>query len=295
MAGTVLCEPTELYNILNQFSRSPRLAESNYLCLIDTRAERDYNESHVITAIKAKWDCDGRLVMPPSVEVDSVKYIIVYDGNTSSLLPSGPARECAERLEKFSRNPIRILNGGYERFSVFYPFFRTQKIIYTIKELENLRPYPVEILPGQLYMGDHEQAGNSCIIKDLKLKALVSVCEASDLVSEDGNCAVMNICVPDSADADLYASFENLCVFVGSHLSSGSAVLIFSGHGISRCSAASMAFLVYHLKYTLKDAWDHVLQCKRNMRPNRGFVQQLSNWELQTLGRRITDVSEPNF
>lgn len=34
MAGLVLCEPTELYNILNQVTKLSRLAEPNYLCLL---------------------------------------------------------------------------------------------------------------------------------------------------------------------------------------------------------------------------------------------------------------------
>lgn len=34
MADLVLCEPIELYNILNQVTKVSRLAETNYLCLL---------------------------------------------------------------------------------------------------------------------------------------------------------------------------------------------------------------------------------------------------------------------
>ena len=34
MTGLVLCEPTELYNILNQVTKLSRLTEPNYLCLL---------------------------------------------------------------------------------------------------------------------------------------------------------------------------------------------------------------------------------------------------------------------
>uniref|UniRef100_A0A4W5JCI7 Serine/threonine/tyrosine interacting-like 1 n=1 Tax=Hucho hucho TaxID=62062 RepID=A0A4W5JCI7_9TELE len=295
MAGTTFCEASELYNILNQYTRLSRLAEFNFLCLIDARAKGQYNASHIITARNAKWDSKGKLIMPVGVEVESMRYIVVYDSSTSSLQGSGEAIECAEALTKSSRHPVQILKGGYQRFSAFYPFFRTQKILYTIKELESLRPYPVELLPGQLYLGDYKQAINPHVLKDLKLSALVNVSEDSCHMFEKGNHTILHINVSDSVDADLYSSFERICVFIASRLNTGSAVLIFSSHGISRCSAAAMAFLLHHLKYSLGEVWEHVLQCKTNMRPNRGFVQQLSDWELHTLGRRLTDIAEPRY
>ncbi|KAL0994500.1 hypothetical protein UPYG_G00123070 [Umbra pygmaea] len=295
MAGTTFCEVPELYNILNQYIRCSRLAEFNYLCLIDARAKGEYNASHIITAKNAKWDSKGTFIIPPEVEVESMRYIVVYDSSTRSLQDSGEAVQCAEALSKSSRYPVKILKEGYQRFSAFYPFFRTQKILYTIKELESLRPYPVEILPGQLYLGDYKQAVNPEVLKDLKLSALVNVSEDGSHMFEKGNNTMLHICVADSEVADLYASFERISVFIGTRLNMGAAVLIFSSNGISRCSAVAMAFLLHHLKYTLKEAWEHVLQCKTNMRPNRGFVQQLSDWELHTLGRRITDIAEPCY
>lgn len=102
-------------------------------------------------------DFDGKFIMPMDVEIDSMRYIIVYDSNTHSLLDSGktlpfltfyelwkppncifvigPAIDCADCLEKASRFPVQILNGGYEKFSALYPFLRTQKILYSIRVL----------------------------------------------------------------------------------------------------------------------------------------------------------------
>ncbi|XP_059400950.1 serine/threonine/tyrosine-interacting-like protein 1 [Carassius carassius] len=295
MAGKVLCEASKLYNILNQYTHLPRLAESNYLCLIDARAAESYNFSHIITAGNAKWDSDGKFIMPLDVEVESMKHIIVYDSSTHSLSDSGPAIDCADSIEKASQFPVQILSGGYEKFSALYPFLRTQNIIYTIKELESLNPYPVEILPGKLYMGDYRQATNLQILKDLKINALVNLSDECSLVFKKANCTVLHIRIADSSEADLIASFERMCIFIGSHLNTSSSVLIFSTLGVSRCSAVTMAYIMHHLKYTLKEAWNHIQQCKANMRPNRGFVQQLSDWELQTVGKRMTDISEPNY
>uniref|UniRef100_A0A8C8S7Z7 Serine/threonine/tyrosine interacting like 1 n=1 Tax=Pelusios castaneus TaxID=367368 RepID=A0A8C8S7Z7_9SAUR len=179
MAGLVLCEPTELYNILNQSTKLSRLTEPNYLCLLDARTKHEYNESHVITARRVK------------------------------------------------------------------------------QELDAFQPYPVEILPAQLYMGDCKQACDQQIQKDLKIKTQVNISEETAMAL--------------------------------------GAVLVFSTLGLSRSSTAVMAFLMHSSHYPLKRAWKHVQTCKTNMRPNRGFVQQLSDWESQIYGSVITDVSEPQY
>ncbi|XP_071783088.1 serine/threonine/tyrosine-interacting-like protein 1 [Centroberyx gerrardi] len=295
MAGIIMCEPCELYNILNQYSHVPRLAEINYLCLIDARERQHYNVSHIVTARHVKRDSDGTFLMPEAVEIDSMQYIVVYDSDTSSLQGQGGAVECAQTLAKASLYPIHIVKGGYQKFSALYPFLRTVKIMYTIMELETLQTYPVEIIAGLLYMGDHKQATNRNLREDLKISAMVNISQSSSLEFEKGKQTILNIPVADSVMSDLYSSFETLCVFIGSHLNMGSRVLICSSHGISRCSAVTIAFLMHHLKHTLQEAWEYVLKCKNNMRPNRGFVQQLSDWELHTMGKTLTDVSEPHF
>lgn len=45
-----------------------------------------------------------------------------------------------------------------------------------------------------------------------------------------------------------------LCLCAGSHVSKGSPELVFSTQGIGRCSAATIAFLMYHL-------WSRLLLC----------------------------------
>uniref|UniRef100_A0A674KAI7 Serine/threonine/tyrosine interacting like 1 n=1 Tax=Terrapene triunguis TaxID=2587831 RepID=A0A674KAI7_9SAUR len=175
MAGLVLCEPTELYNILNQSTKLSRLTEPNYLCLLDARTKREYNESHVITARRVK------------------------------------------------------------------------------QELDAFQPYPVEILPAQLYMGDCRQACDQQIQKDLKIKAQVNISE---------------------------------------EIATLSLALIFQD---TNFSTAVMAFLMHSSHYPLKRAWKYIQKCKTNMRPNRGFVQQLSDWESQIYGSAITDISEPHY
>ncbi|XP_045894699.1 serine/threonine/tyrosine-interacting-like protein 1 [Micropterus dolomieu] len=297
MAEIMICEPFELYNLLNQCSCVSRLAEINYLCLIDARETQDYIMSHIITAKNVKMDSEGTFLLPEAVEVDSMQHVVVYDSNTSCLQEEGRAVECAEALAKASLHPVHIVRGGFHRFSALYPFLRTEKILYTIMELENLKMYPVEIIAGLLYLGDQKQVRDSSILKHLKISTIISISQNDTLESGSikGNQTILNIPVADSVVSDLYSSFERICSFIGSHINMGSHVLIVSRQGRSRCSAVTIAFLMHHLKYTLQEAWKYMLKCKPNMRPNTGFLQQLSDWELHTMGTKVTDISEPKF
>ncbi|NXF45551.1 STYL1 protein, partial [Oceanites oceanicus] len=319
MAGMALCEPRQLYNILNQHRRISRLAEPNYLCLLDARTQREYDESHIITARRIEQSPTGEYLVPDSEELGCVRYCVVYDCETSSLdccdyeeeekekgtcdpchflisldAEEGTAVRYARSLEQFTRHPVLVLSGGYKRFSACYHFLRTQKILWMPQqELDSFQPYPVEILPAKLYMGNFKQACDQQIQKDLKIKAQVNISEQpATLFAEGGK--YLHISVPDSLEADLFSTFATICHFIDAQLDRG-AVLVFSSLGISRSSTVTMAYLIHSCQFSLKRAWDYVLKCKTNMRPHRGFVKQLSDWETQIYGTPITDVSEPNY
>uniref|UniRef100_A0A8C9M1B9 Serine/threonine/tyrosine interacting like 1 n=1 Tax=Panthera tigris altaica TaxID=74533 RepID=A0A8C9M1B9_PANTA len=217
MAGLVLCEPTELYNILNQVTKLSRLTEPNYLCLLDVRSKWEYDESHVITA---------------------------------------------RRVEK---------------------------------ELDAFQPYPVEIIPGRIYLGNFRQACDPKIQKDLKIKAHVNVSmEAGPFFVDDAD-SLLHIKIEDSPEADLSPFLRHLCHFLELHLQLGSVILVFSTLGISRSCAAILAFLMHWNGQTLKKSWAYVKKCKTNMRPNQGLVAQLSEWEKVVLGDRVTDTLDPLY
>ncbi|KAM8834984.1 serine/threonine/tyrosine-interacting-like protein 1 [Synchiropus picturatus] len=292
MAKILLCEPLELFNLLNQRCRVNRLSEINFLCLFDARKVQAFNMSHIITARSMKVDSEGKFLLPESVEVESMQHVVVYDGNTSSLQQQGKAMACARVLANETIYPVHILKGGFERFSALYSFLRTEKILYTIRELEKLKSYPVEILAGMLYMGDEEQGLDPEVYRDLKIKAVISISESSNMESMDRNQSIFYIPVADAGHSDLYSRFDKICSFIDAYINMRARVLIVSKQGRSRCSAVSIAFLMHHHGYTLEDAWRYMLKCKPSMRPNTGFIEQLSQWEFQLRGEKLTNISE---
>uniref|UniRef100_A0A8C0SL44 Serine/threonine/tyrosine interacting like 1 n=3 Tax=Canidae TaxID=9608 RepID=A0A8C0SL44_CANLF len=313
MAGLVLCEPTELYNILNQVTKLSRLTEPNYLCLLDVRSKQEYDESHVITARRVKKK-ENEYLIPESVDLECVKYCVVYDNNTSTLeiilreqdeddnsddsrqeLVPGAAVACGRALAQLTHHPVCILKGGYECFSAMYHFFRTQKIIWMPQELDAFQPYPAEIMPGKIYLGNFRQACDPKIQKDLKIKAHVNISMETGpfFINDDDN--LLHIKIEDSLEANIFPFLRHLCHFLEIHLQLGSVILVFSTLGISRSCAAILAFLIHWNEQTLKKSWAFVKKCKNNMRPNRSLVAQLSEWEKVILGDFVTDILDPLY
>ncbi|NWT70469.1 STYL1 protein, partial [Prunella himalayana] len=316
MAGVMFCEPRHLYNIINQYRWRSRLSEPNYLCLLDARSQLEFDDSHIVTAQRIELSPAGEYVIPNPEELGYVRFCVVYDHDTGFLASTndqeeeededetgislvslgaeeGDALFHARNLEQFTRHPVLLLKGGYRRFSACYHFLKSHKTLWMPQELDTFQPYPVEILPAKLYMGNFKQASDKQIQKDLRIKALVNVSEQPvTLFAEEGQS--LHVSVPDSLEADLFSSFPTISHFIDAQLEVG-AVLVFSSLGISRSSTATMAYLMHSCRFSLQRAWKYLLKCKMNMRPNRGFVEQLSAWETQIYGYPNTDVSEPNY
>ncbi|NXI08633.1 STYL1 protein, partial [Irena cyanogastra] len=322
MAGVMFCEPRHLYNIINQYRWKSRLTEPNY-----ARSQYEFDDSHIVTAQRIELSPAGEYVIPNPEELGYVRFCVVYDHDTgflgsthyqeeeeeeeeeetdgdtkptwtnSSLVSldaeEGDALFHARNFEQFTRHPVLLLKGGYKLFSACYHFLKSQKTLWMPQELDTFQPYPVEILPAKLYMGNFKQASDKQIQKDLRIKALVNISEQPvTLFAEEGKS--LHVSVPDSLEADLFSSFTTISHFIDAQLDVG-AVLVFSSLGISRSSTATMAYLMHSCRFSLQRAWKYLLKCKMNMRPNRGFVEQLSAWETQIYGCPVTDVSEPNY
>lgn len=158
--GILLLECSEFYNILNQAGKYPRLSDPNYLLLLDTRQMHDYSESHIITAKFAPRNDIGAFLVPYEAELQTKEHVVIYDSNTSSLKEkNSTALSCAKLMwDMGSKNPVQVIKGGYEDFSGLYPFLRTQKIMYTTRELDVINTYPVEVIPGFLYLSTFQQS-----------------------------------------------------------------------------------------------------------------------------------------
>ena len=59
----------------------------------------------------------------------------------------------------------------------------------------------------------------------------------------------------------------------------GGVVLVHCVAGVSRSATICLAYLVSHNHMSLQQAWQHVKKVRPWVKPNKGFLQQLSDWE----------------
>nr|XP_039259818.1 serine/threonine/tyrosine-interacting-like protein 1 [Styela clava] len=297
MTGLVLVEPTELYNILNQRTVYPCLSDTNFLLLLDARKKLEYDESHVICAKRAPCSEDEIFSVPYDAELECKTHVIVYDSNCRTLREKGRAVKCASTMAgNGSKNPVKILRGGYEDFSAMYPFLRTQKIIYLPQELDVLNTYPCEILPSILYIGTKDQACSKTVHKDLKIQAHLNMSHSTDaFFTEEDKSTYLQIPIEDNCEADFSSNIPRILDFIANNRKTLRTMLVWSDRGISRSAAACIAYLMTYYKWPLKDAWRHIKTCKFTVRPNRGLVRQLSDYEEKLHENRMTNVDDPNY
>ncbi|XP_014665423.1 PREDICTED: serine/threonine/tyrosine-interacting-like protein 1 [Priapulus caudatus] len=248
-----LVELTDLFNYINQEGRFVYLSNPNYLLLLDARDKIAYAEDHIITARNVLQTDSVEFVPPCDTQLECQMCVVVYDGNTSDLNSDGAAVKCARMItENGSRNPVKILKGGYEQFSARYPFLRTKKMIYMPRELDALNTYPLEVVPGRLYLGKRRAHR----VPDATLIACSSTSAGKIMLKDDTG-----------------------------------AVLVYSNLGICRSVAMILAYLMYKQQCTLNLAWTHVKRCCVSMKPNRGFVNELTRWERHLGIEPKTDVT----
>ncbi|XP_064612955.1 serine/threonine/tyrosine-interacting-like protein 1 [Liolophura sinensis] len=296
MKSLELLDPTHLYNMLQHATVFPCLSDPNFTLLLDAREKSDYNESHVITAKKAPVDSNKDFIIPYDAELECKQNVVIYDSNTTDLAEDSPAVRCGKAMwDMGSRNTVKILKGGYEQFSALYPFLRTQKILYMPREMDELETYPAEIIPGLLYLGNWRQANAPNVQKDLKIQAHINCCVETGSFFSESSDNLLHLPVPDENDSHLFTSFKKACTFIDKFKDEKKVVLVFSQLGISRSATVVMAYLMYHFKWSLKEAYEHALKCSPIVRPNRGFVVQLQQLEKQLHGRSSTDIRDPNF
>ncbi|XP_065830904.1 serine/threonine/tyrosine-interacting-like protein 1 [Oscarella lobularis] len=281
MACIALCEPTELYNLLNRCSDYPNVSDPEYVLLLDARDSRAYDLDHVITAKHVKKSDDG-FRLPVGINLETKLNCIVYDGKTSLLTESSPAVECAQLLSVNGvQDPVKVLRGGYEKFTALYPFLRTQKVSFTPRELDNFQVHPVEILPELVYLGTSKQAANHTMMSKMKIGAFLSCLSSKE--TKRSRHTEFFIEIEDSNDADISQYFEKASDFIDNHLQQGRRVLLCGDYGWSRSAAMLLAFLIRYKKWTFQDAHSHVMNCTPYIKPNQGFIRQLSEWEKRCL------------
>eukprot|EP00731_Ephydatia_muelleri_P023673 Em0015g1256a len=266
---------------MTQCSRLPAVVNEMHLLLFDARHAVAYNDCHILLAKHAKKDPDGKYRVPFGVYLPTCQNCVVYDSNTVSPLEDTHAVQLAHMMSSNgSRNAVKVLKGGYERFSAEYPFLRTQKILYTPTELECLPHYPSEIIPLFLYLGDERHAFSAATNHDVKIHVHLNASHKLDTLYS-GAISELRVEACDDPATNLLPKFGDIVDFLESHRNKSERVLVFSEMGVSSAAVITIAYLMKKSHWSLKVATDHVRACRPQVQPAQGFINQLTEWEKQ--------------
>jgi protein-tyrosine phosphatase len=161
--------------------------------------------------------------------------------------------------------------------------FKNNKLHQVPIELKSTNIYldsdlPDEIIPG-LFLGSIDSASNTELMKELKIKHILSVCgEIPNAIRTEiqNNFNSKLISVDDNGQDDL--KFEECFQFIDDALVND-RILVHCWKGVSRSSSICIYFLMKKQKISLNEAYHLVLSKRPIIQPNPGFIQKLKEKE----------------
>jgi len=281
----------ELYNALNQVSRhSAFIYNPLYMLIIDTRSVDDYTNHHIQSAVHCTTLADNKI----ATQIRNFLRIVVYGygENRESENRTGPSLQAqVVRLLSELELDFEIMEGTYDSYYERFPFICNQLTCWTEPARhEHLNIYPSLILEDWCYQGAGYQATDEELIKSMGITHIINI--TTDLESSVDGIQYLNINLQDEGKSDLYPHFLAVQDFMDSCKKEEGKILIHCNMGISRSSAASLAYIMKQEQCSLLDAFAFLKSRRQVCAPNRGFLLQLAQFELFLFGESVTDATE---
>ncbi|KAG7463094.1 hypothetical protein MATL_G00191770 [Megalops atlanticus] len=291
--------PQQVYNLLNAEAGEPALHDPNYILILDCRSAERYKQSHLVTARASVTVIHPELgCLISCVQLQEFSIILLYAEEGHSPVGSEEARadspslqRCFFQLSALGMDPV-ILLGGFSAFHQLYPFLCTPRMVLLEPERRALTIYPSEILEGALYQGSAVQAQNYRIIKNLHITHVVNA-TADCPDAFPSMLSYLRLRLSDDSQQDLSEALPLAARFIAGALAGGAGrVLVHCSLGRSRSSVLTIAFLMEHKRWSLQHAFRWLKDRRACAAPNAGFLRQLSVYEEQLFGQRLTALED---
>lgn len=115
-------------------------------------------------------------------------------------------------------------------------------------------------------------------LNDSRISLVVNVTKELPLLPLDG-ARSLRIGVSDDTLANIFSYFRSITDAIQGEVDKGGVVLVHCVAGVSRSATICLAYLIRHNHMSLQQAWQHVKKVRPWVKPNKGFLQQLSDWE----------------
>lgn len=288
----------ELFNCLNDGTMNSYIMDPFYILILDIREREKYDSSHIVTAQPSD------VIYTELVLLFNYGYIggrtslkdftmVVICGESSCDLSNPCCRELQlyRELQDIGIQPS-LLKGGFKVFHSQYPFLCTNIHITNEQERKQfLQTYPSEIIEGRLYQGRGDQATNMSVVENLKVTHIVNVCTEHHNAFPD-KVTYLNINIEDLNSSCLKSYFSKSCEFIRNAVGSDGCVLVHCNLGMSRSSTISLSYLMESRHWHLKEAYDFMKSKRQAVKPNRGFLRQLCDFEKELFGKQLTDPDD---
>ena len=277
---------SQLYNSMNDGQLSPYLYDPMYMLIIDTRCKEDYLSQHINTAIHVS---ELDYVMSRENLADFTMIILYDNKGLSHSLKDSTLSSIYDVMHEKKLDPF-ILVGGFDRFQARHPYLCSSTIARTERQRQLLiKNYPSIILEDQLFLGRGDQATNWTVVSNLGITHVVNITREHPDAFPD-KLKYLRVELDDDNSSNLLRQLPNCTEFITDSINSGGKVLVHCNLGVSRSSTVTIAYLMHSRKWILRDAHDFIKDRRPIIRPNHGFVNQLSRFEEMVFGKKYTDV-----
>lgn len=288
----------ELYNCLNDGTMNAYIMDPFYILILDIREREKYDTSHIVTAQPSDVIYTELVLMfnygyvGGRTSLRDFTMVVIY-GESLCDLNDTTCRELElyRELQDFGIQPS-LLKGGYEAFHNQYPFLCSSIRVTDEQERKKyLQAYPSEIIEGKLYQGRGDQATCKIVIKNLMVTHIINVCTEHPNAFPD-EVSYLNVNIEDLNSSCLKTYFAKCYEFIKNALDSGGCVLVHCNLGMSRSSTISLSYLMDSRHWSLKEAYEFMKSKRQAVKPNRGFLRQLCDFEEEILGKKVTDPDD---
>jgi atypical dual specificity phosphatase len=98
------------------------------------------------------------------------------------------------------------------------------------------------------------------------------------------NFVYLNVDLLDLPDSDIRSHFDTVLVFMHEAVEKGGRVLVHCNAGVSRSSTFVIAYIMRFHQKRFNDAFSQVKSARSSIRPNDGFMKQLTAYDLELTG-----------
>ena len=163
-----------------------------------------------------------------------------------------------------------------------FPFLLAKgPLEFTLRPGKHAKAFPHKILDN-LYLGCIDCARNP-ILPDF-IQCLVNASNLK-LTPESKRIKYFDVNVWDDESQQINDFFVQSSDFIESAIGENKSVQVSCAAGVSRSTTLVLAYMILKLKMTLRSAYLHVVQRRSIVYPNSGFVRQLLQLEIDTLGK----------